>query len=470
MTTPTDKPNHNGNKPTQLQDNVDKLFGVDDESLPPTRGISRAERTVIQPEVAKALAALPNRTRIQDTALLDYESKLFEQFKKAPQTRHSLQEYLTASNDKVLAAEFLIEHFRPRTHTNINGRGITCACRMEDGEECSVCGQWRDLFHDRDEMNEAPPITFAIDGFLQNDAITLIAGLPSHGKTFVMLSMAKSLLDATPLFGYEPFSVNTTKEDRVVYLCPEASLSPFTTRMRKFGLDQHVGWPPSGRFFYYTISSDERIDLRDIRLKKAVHGAHVFLDTAIRFLEGDENSSVDQRVFSQNLFDLIKAGAKSVTAGCHSPKSMASTPPEFMSLENSVRGTGEIGAMAATCWSVKKIDPDDNMLVAYVKNTKARDFPHCKPFVLDGRSIDTAGNLSVLHPPGDVQAITNGKAAEKKKKAEDRYNRARELAASLEAEGKSVAEANAIIAEKLDAKIRTVREWRMSGKLETAAD
>ena len=66
---------------------------------------------------------------------------------------------------------------------------------------------WRSLFHTHDEFQNAPPLQFAINGFLQEAGITLIGGLSGHGKTLIMLSMARALLEETPLFGYELFSV-----------------------------------------------------------------------------------------------------------------------------------------------------------------------------------------------------------------------------------------------------------------------
>jgi hypothetical protein len=66
---------------------------------------------------------------------------------------------------------------------------------------------WRSIFHTVEEIENAPPLRFAIDGFLQEAGVTLIGGLASHGKTLLMLAMVKALLEESPLFGYEPFSV-----------------------------------------------------------------------------------------------------------------------------------------------------------------------------------------------------------------------------------------------------------------------
>jgi RecA-family ATPase len=92
---------------------------------------------------------------------------------------------------------------------------------------------WRDAFHSIEDFENAPPISFAIDGFLQNDGATLIAGLSGHGKTLVMLSLVKALFagKGTKLWGQ--FDALETAF-RVVYLIPECTITkcPFIRLMK----------------------------------------------------------------------------------------------------------------------------------------------------------------------------------------------------------------------------------------------
>src|SRR5437867_5438116 len=83
---------------------------------------------------------------------------------------------------------------------------------------------WRRLFHTYEETVNAPPITFAIEEFLQEQGVTLIGGLAGHGKTLVMLAMAQTLLEGGKLF--TKFRA-TRQAERVLYLIPESALSPF---------------------------------------------------------------------------------------------------------------------------------------------------------------------------------------------------------------------------------------------------
>jgi hypothetical protein len=305
---------------------------------------------------------------------------------------------------------------------------------------------WRALFHTYDETVNAPPLRFAIEGFLQEDGITLVGGLAGHGKTLLMLNMAKVLLEGGSLFGYEPFQV-TRKAARIIYLIPESGLGPFVHRLKIFGLLPHV---QSGRFLYRTLSAREDVTLDDPRILRAVEGADVFLDTAVRFLPGDENSATDQGKFAKTLFHLQAAGARTITGAHHAPKSFETK--EHMTLENALRGSGDIGAMAATCWVVKQTDKASTRL--FVKNVKPRDFEPCEPFELEGRPhIDQTGQFAMSKAPGEADAPK----VERLNKKAGQIEEARVMLAG----GYSFVQ----IAQHIGVNEKTVRRWNESGQL-----
>ena len=204
--------------------------------------------------------------------------------------------------------------------------------------EPGTAEDWRTLFHTYEECVNAKPLHFAIQGFLPAQGVTIIGGLAGHSKTLCMISMAKALLHATPLFGYPAFSV-PARAERILYLIPESALGPFYHRVKLFGLEDDVR---TGKLFIRTLEAREPLlGLGDSRLLAAAAGAHCFLDTAVRFMTGDENEV--SRLFSRQLFDLISAGAITVTGAHHSPKSFETQ--ERMTLENVLRGSGDIGAL-----------------------------------------------------------------------------------------------------------------------------
>jgi hypothetical protein len=181
-----------------------------------------------------------------------------------------------------------------------------------------------------------------------------------------------------------------------VYLIPESSLGPFWSRIKLFGMEEHVR---SKRFLFNTLSCKDRVSLKDPRILRAAESADVFLDTIPRFFEGNENESEAARAFADTMFRLLAAGARTVTGAQHSPKSFASQ--DYMELENMVRGSGDIGAMLSTGWGLRQIDADSNQI--YVKNIKPRDFQPCEAFILEGRPhLDRNGQFAMIRLPGEA--------------------------------------------------------------------
>jgi len=243
---------------------------------------------------------------------------------------------------------------------------------------------WRELFHSKEEALNAPPITFLIKDFLQREGVTAIAGPVRERKSLIALNVAHALVTGERLF--EHFEV-VRKPERVLYLCPEVSLGPFTDRLKKIGLMDYVG----ETLFYRTLSADGTLTLGDSALLPALPGSVVILDTAVRFYEGDENSSQDARAFADSVFALLRGGAESVVMLHHSPKESG----DVMTLENAMRGSGDMGAFLCCCWGTRLQDltrPYES--ASFLSNLKQRDF-ESKDFEV------TSGPDCRLHIVGD---------------------------------------------------------------------
>jgi AAA domain len=274
----------------------------------------------------------------------------------------------------------------------------------EVAEEKRVAG-WKKLFHSKEELENAPPLTFAIEGFLQEKGITMIGGKSGDGKTLIAMEMAKCLIEGTPLFGH--FNVHKPAT-RIIYLIPESGIGPLRHRTDLFGLTQHAG----DKFFSRSLDiTDPNLSITDPAILKACEGADVFLDTAVRFMEGDENAAADSKRFADNLFALLRAGARTVTGLHHAPKAFSTA--QHMSLENILRGSGDIGAMLASCWGIAQVDCATTSI--YVEQVKARDGERCKPFKIAGRpSINETGHFVMTATPGmagdyQQQRASNGR-------------------------------------------------------------
>ncbi|MGE5112989.1 MAG: hypothetical protein ACM3JB_19145, partial [Acidobacteriaceae bacterium] len=118
-------------------------------------------------------------------------------------------------------------------------------------------------------------------------------------------------------------------------------------------------------------SSEGTLRLDDEEFLRYVPGSVIFLDTAIRFLEGDENSSKDVRAFADSIFALLREGAEAVCLLHHSPKDAG----DSMTLENMMRGSGDMGAFLCSCWGTKLQDPSNPYQSrSFLSNLKQRDF------------------------------------------------------------------------------------------------
>ena len=131
-------------------------------------------------------------------------------------------------------------------------------------------------------------------------------------------------------------------------------------------------------------------------------GADIFLESVVRFTTGNENDAENIRRFSDVMFRLLQAGARTITGCHHSPKSFEAA--QGMSLENILRGSGDLGAMISTCWGIRQIDAARNRI--YVENVKCRDFQPCAAFILQGRPhIDVTGEFVAHAKPGEAEDL-----------------------------------------------------------------
>jgi hypothetical protein len=275
--------------------------------------------------------------------------------------------------------------------------------------EAPRASQTQKFFDTWEEFETTPELSFAVESFLQNDGITLIGGLSGHAKTLMMMSIAKALIaGARKLWDLFPV---VARAERLIYLIPESSRTAFKHRLQILGMYDHVR---TGRLLVRTLSKGPTPLLTDSSLLHEVKGLPVVLDTAIRFaVEGDESSASDnQRGLATGLFGLQRAGAKLILAAHHSPKTFAKDT--IMTLENTLRGSGDIGAMLSTAYGVKQLDKDSNII--HIENIKPRDFQPPAPFQLIGRPfIDEEGDFRAHKKPGECGALTDEQEPERDK-------------------------------------------------------
>jgi hypothetical protein len=255
------------------------------------------------------------------------------------------------------------------------------------------------LFDTREEFDAlGTDLAWVIEGIAHEEEITVVGGLPKDFKTWFLLSVVKSLLTGESLFGY--FKVARLAE-RVIYFIPEASRRSFYHRLRVMKLDQFIG----STLFVRTLSKGPAPTLDDPAVMESAKGADVFLDTVSRFATGDENAAQDVKNFSAQLFGMLETGARSVWAAHHSPKAFGEASK--MTLENMLRGSGDIGAMLSNAYGLRKLDEDTGLV--HVECLAGRDLPELvKPFQLRARPhLNDYGSLWMSKKPGEAGALEN---------------------------------------------------------------
>lgn len=288
-----------------------------------------------------------------------------------------------------------------------------------------------------EEYQNAKPPRMFIEHFLQEGGVTMFGALPSALKTWLLLSEVKALLTGEMLFGH--FKV-TEPAARVIYLTPEVTLAMFKQRLERMGLGPFI----KNRQLLVRTLSQSRIELNCDALMLSAHGAHVFLDTVIRFMHGDENENkANDTGLAADCFGLLRAGALTVNGAHHSVK--ASRDKTYMTLESVLRGAGDLGGFARVVYGLRKLSTahDKEHTRVLVECVKPGDFDPPEPFILEGRPyINQGRGLWMDTEPGQVHPDTLAavvKAEQKKsgrKKSPEKLER-KQLMADWIKEGKT---------------------------------
>ncbi len=268
----------------------------------------------------------------------------------------------------------------------------------DDDEECLVplgddpAKIW-DTQSEVENEKDLPPV---ITGISHEGESTWIGALPKVGKTWVLLCILLALLTGEPLFGDERLKV-PRKAKRCIYLCPEATRSSIKKRLTMLGLIKHLYDPitnPDGGLFLQTLSKGRKIALTDPVLLELAKGADIFVDTAVRYLEGDENAVKDVRVLTENILNLLAVGARSVWVAHHAPKGFENA--STMTLQNMFRGSGEFGAALTNAYGLCTEDEATTKIRLHCICGRDLDEP-IADMILQGRPyLYDTGNFKVV--------------------------------------------------------------------------
>src|ERR1700733_2384175 len=144
------------------------------------------------------------------------------------------------------------------------------------------------LWDTQSEMSDEKELQAVIEHVAHEGESTWIFGYAKHGKTWIWLCVVKALLTGEPLFNLPDLKV-PKKSKRVIYLCPEATRTSLRRRLKVLGLMSHLYDPitnPEGRLYLRSLSKGAKLQLDDPKLFELTKGADIFIDTAVRYLEG----------------------------------------------------------------------------------------------------------------------------------------------------------------------------------------
>jgi hypothetical protein len=263
--------------------------------------------------------------------------------------------------------------------------------------------KWRQQFRTVGEMDGAP-IKQIIEGFLTEGNIG-IGGLSGAGKTFLALSIVKALTTGQPFVG----RFKVPEKIPVIYLIPEVGDRQFIHRAKAFGIPDD-----DSIFLGRTLSQGETLPLDNPWLVSAIRNMGnpvVVLDTATRFSKSkDENSARENLWMEQSMRSLREAGCIAVIALHHSIKKNASIKDFTPSLENTFRGTGDIGALLDIGYCIHKDKKVRDAKQVTITNVKPRDFDPPAPFNLELQylpSDSTTGKMrSRINESGDLRLVS----------------------------------------------------------------
>lgn len=281
----------------------------------------------------------------------------------------------------------------------------TLAAQYAEKEEASK--HWRDYFRSIDQLEDGG-IRFLIEGLFP-EGTTFIGALPGAGKTWLGLSIAKALVTGNAFLG----RYKVPERLPVLYLIPEASSRSFKKRVRQLNIPTDPNY-----FLCRTISEGNTLMLDNPIILEAVKAMKpvIMLDTAIRFSTStDENAASQNKKLVDDIISLRAAGAVGVFAFHHATKSSSK---EQMTMENTLRGTGDYAAMCDAAYGIQinqsLYDNGRGPLEILVVCTKPRDIsPQPKPFTLISTLVGQGGKLvDVLAREKDFLIKDEGEVAE----------------------------------------------------------
>ena len=219
--------------------------------------------------------------------------------------------------------------------------------------------------HSLEEATNIKRPEFVVDKVLRSSGVTIIVGLPSHGKTFMATSLMEALITGKAWLG----CMKVQPSDQIVYWVPELSLSQVVHNFDRVGLTKYI----ASKIFLRTGDAMDDLTLDHPDMLRIVKGADVFLDTLSSFIEGSENDAETfKKLLREDVQGLLRAGARTVTILHHTPKSFETADHMGLAI---ARGSGDIMAFASMGFGIKKLPYSEGKEKFHIETIKSRVGP-----------------------------------------------------------------------------------------------
>lgn len=194
-----------------------------------------------------------------------------------------------------------------------------------------------------------PPIKWRIENLLTTNGIVIIASPPKQFKTFVAIQAAISISNGTSFLDKFP-----TTKGVVLYIDEENGEANLIRRFKQLADGEETTVPDT---VFYTSFESIKLDttkgaLMVEELILAYRPDVVFLDSMVRFMEGDEDRSSDVRIVFENLKKLLARFSVSFFILHHTRKGNGT---KTKSLDD-LRGSSDFGAFADAIIGVEAHD------------------------------------------------------------------------------------------------------------------
>jgi len=215
-----------------------------------------------------------------------------------------------------------------------------------------------DIFFSANELmkKNLPEVEYIVDKLIPQGGITILGGAPGAFKSFLSLHLAMH-----GSLGRKMFDHLETKKIKVLYVDEENGERTLKNRLTQLVKGYDIKEPLDELFF--SSMENFKLDMEEDRtfpiLKRKILEYNpdlVIIDSAVRFLTGDENSSGDVKKLFDTIKPIVKEKNTTFLVLHHTRKTGTGG-------QNDLRGSGDFAASAESVLMLRKDDKEKGKFI-----------------------------------------------------------------------------------------------------------